>query len=74
VVKQNSISEFDFNFYNQMISQGSSGSLFSVPPANIKSNFTSSDGKPVLGIFTANDVSISNKIVIDKKIEDQLKK
>ena len=74
VVKQNSISEFDYNFYNQMISQGSSGSLFSVPPANIKSNFTSSDGKPVLGIFTANDVSISNKIVIDKKIEDQLKK
>jgi hypothetical protein len=74
MVKQNSITEFDYNFYSQMINQSSSGSLFSVPPANIKSNFTSSDGKPVLGLFTASDVSVSNKVVIDQKIEDQLVK
>ena len=73
-VKQTSISEFGYNFYNQMINQSSGGSLFSVPMANIKSNFTSSDGKPVLGIFTARDVSISNKVVIDQSIVSQLKK
>jgi hypothetical protein len=72
-VKQTSISEFAYNFYFQMINQNSTGSLFSVPPANIKSNFTSSDGKPVLGLFVARDVSISNKVVIDQSIEDQLK-
>ncbi len=73
-VKQTSISEFAYKFYFQMINQSSSGSLFSVPLANIKSNFTSSDGKPVLGLFTARDVSVSNKVVIDQTIEDQLKK
>jgi hypothetical protein len=73
-VKQTSISEFGYNFYNQMINQGSTGSLFSVPPANIESNFTSSDGKPVLGLFLASDVSKSNKVVIDQSIEDQLVK
>jgi hypothetical protein len=73
-VKQTSISEFASNFYFQMINQSSSGSLFSVPLANIKSNFTSSDGKPVLGIFTARDVSVSNKVVIGQALEDQLKK
>ena len=73
-VKQTSISEFDYNFYFQMINQSSTGSLFSVPTANLPSNFTASDGKPVLGIFTARDVSASNKVVIDQKIEDQLKK
>jgi len=73
-VKQTSISEFDYNFYFQMINQSSTGSLFSVPTANIKSNFTASDGKPVLGVFTARDVSVSNRVVIDQKIEDQLKK
>ena len=73
-VKQTSISEFSYNFYFQMINQSSTGSLFSVPTANITSNFTSSDGKPVLGIFTARDVSVSNQVVIDQKIEDQLKK
>jgi len=71
-VKQTSISEFDYNFYFQMINQANTGSLFSVPPANIKSNFTSTDGKPVLGLFVARDVSISNKVVIDQSIEDQL--
>jgi hypothetical protein len=73
-VRQTSISEFDYNFYFQMINQSSTGSLFSVPSANIVGNFTSSDGKPVLGIFTARDISVSNKVVIDQKIEDQLKK
>lgn len=73
-VKQTSISEFAYNFYFQMINQSSTGSLFSVPTANIESNFTSSDGKPVLGIFIARDVSVSNEVVIDQKIEDQLKK
>ncbi len=72
-VKQNSISEFGYNFYFQMINQSSTGSLFSVPAANIKGNFTASDGKPVLGIFTARDVSVSNKVVIDQTIEDQIK-
>ncbi|MBC8005324.1 MAG: DUF4249 domain-containing protein [Verrucomicrobia bacterium] len=73
-VKQTSISRFGYYFYLQMINQGSTGSLFSVPPANIKSNFSSTDGKPVLGLFVARDVSVSNIIVIDQKIEDQLKK
>jgi len=74
VVKQSSISEFAYNFYLQMINQSSTGSLFSVPPANIKSNITASDGRPVLGLFTAQDVSVSNKVIIDQAIEDQLKK
>lgn len=72
-VKQTSISKFAYNYYFQMINQAGTGSLFSVPPANIKSNFTSSDGKPVLGLFVARDVSISNKVVIDQSIEDQLR-
>lgn len=71
-VKHTSISEFSYNFYFQVINQTSTGSLFSVPPANIKSNFTSSDGKPVLGIFAARDISVSNKVVIDQSLDDQL--
>lgn len=73
-VKHSSISGFSYKFYFQMLNQSSTGSLFSVPPANIKSNFTSSDDKPVLGIFAARDISVSNKVVIDQSIEDQLKK
>ncbi len=73
-VKHTSISKFAYYYYFQMINQSSTGSLFSVPPANIKSNFTSSDGKPVLGLFTARDVSVSNEVVIDQKLEDQLRK
>jgi hypothetical protein len=73
-VKQTSISEFAYNYYFQLINQSQTGGLFSVPPANIKSNFTSSDGKPVLGLFVARDVSASNKVIITQKIEDQLKK
>jgi len=73
-VKQTSISEFDYNFYFQVINQSSTGGMFSVPPANIKSNFSGSDGRPVLGLFVARDVSESNKVVIGQSIEDQLKK
>ena len=72
-VKQTSISEFGYNFYYQMFNQGQTGGLFSVPPANIKSNFTSSDGRDVLGIFSANDVSSSNVVIIDESIENGLK-
>lgn len=73
-VKQNSTSKFAYNFYLQMINQDASGGLFSVPVANIKSNFTGSDGKPVLGLFVAHDVSVSNKVLINQKLEDQLDK
>ncbi|HAQ21682.1 MAG TPA: hypothetical protein DCR40_20995 [Prolixibacteraceae bacterium] len=73
-IKQSSISEFAYYYYFQMINQSSTGSLFSVPSANIKSNFISSDGKPVLGLFVARDVSVSNTVVIDQAIEDQLRK
>lgn len=73
-VKQTSISEFAYNYYFQAVNQSSTGSLFSVPPANIRSNFTSSDGKPVLGLFVARDVSVSNKVVIDENLIKQLKK
>jgi hypothetical protein len=73
-IQQTSISEFAYNFYFQMINQGSTGSLFSVPSANIKSNFSSSDGKPVLGLFIARDVSASNSVVITQKMIDQLRK
>jgi len=73
-VKQNSIPMFAYNFYYQMFNQGQTGGLFSVPPANIKSNFTSSDGRDVLGLFTASDVSASNKVIIDKTITSGLKK
>ena len=73
-VKHTSISKFAYYFYFQMLNQSGTGSLFSVPPANIKSNCTSSDGKPVLGLFTARDVSVSNRVIIDQSIEDQLRK
>jgi len=72
IVNQTSISKFAYNFYFQVINQSSTGSLFSVPPANIRSNFTSSDGKPVLGLFVARDVSTSNKVIITKTLVDQL--
>ncbi|MBN1822286.1 MAG: hypothetical protein JW833_16310 [Prolixibacteraceae bacterium] len=55
-----------------MIEQSFSGGLFSVPNANVKGNFKSSDGKTVLGIFAAQDVSVSNKVIIDESIENQL--
>jgi hypothetical protein len=73
-VKQTSISEFAYNFYFQMFNQAQTGRLFSVPPANIQSNFTASDGKRVLGLFTAHDVSNSNIVIIDQTLEDRLRK
>lgn len=73
-VKQTSVSEFAWHFYYQMFDQGQTGGLFSVPPANIKGNFSSDDGRPVLGLFTAHDVSVSNVVIIDETIENQLKK
>jgi len=72
-VKQTSISSFAYSYYYQMFQQSTTGGLFSVPPANIVSNFTSSDGKNVLGVFTAHDVSTSNIVAIDEDIEGQLK-
>jgi hypothetical protein len=74
VVCQNSISEYTYNFYFQMQQQSYGGGLFSVPPANVKSNFTSSNGKDVLGMFTAQDVSVSNTVIIDDSIENMLDK
>ncbi|MGQ8337075.1 DUF4249 family protein [Sunxiuqinia sp. A32] len=72
-VKQTSISEFAYNYYYQMVNQNFSGGLFSVPPANIKGNLTASDGRPVLGLFTAHDVSVSNVVMVDEDIESQLR-
>jgi hypothetical protein len=74
LVKQTSISAFAYNFYFQLFNQAQTGGLFSVPPANIQGNFTASDGKPVLGLFTAHDVSNSNVVVIDERIESGLRK
>jgi len=72
VVKQTSLSAFSYNYYMQMLNQSMTGFLFSVPPANVKGNFTASDGKTVLGIFSAHDVSLSNEVIIDDAIEGQL--
>ena len=57
-----------------MLNQGQTGGLFSVPPANIKSNFVSTDQRLVLGMLTANDVSVSNTVVIDEKLLSELRK
>jgi hypothetical protein len=71
-VKQLSISKTGFNYYYQLYNQSTTGFLFSVPPANIESNITSSDGKLVLGIFSATDVSASNKVIIDDSVISEL--
>lgn len=73
-VEQISISPFAYEFYYQMYNQATTGFLISVPPANLPSNFTASDGSDVYGIFTASDVSVSNEVVITSEIEDQLDK
>ncbi|HSH20385.1 MAG TPA: DUF4249 domain-containing protein [Draconibacterium sp.] len=57
-VEQLSISENAYNFYFGMVNQAFAGGPFSVPPANIKSNLSASDGKRVLGIFSVRDVSV----------------
>lgn len=64
-VVQASISRDVYSFYLGMQNQAFSGSPFSVPPANIPSNLVSSNGKKVLGLFTARDVSLGNTVVID---------
>lgn len=74
MVKQTSISKFAYYFYYQMFNQGQTGGFFSVPPANVESNLTVNDGKQVLGLFLASDISTSNTVIIDQAIEDELVK
>lgn len=64
-VEQLSISETAYDFYMGMINQAFTGGPYSVPPANLTGNLTSSDGKKVLGIFSARDVALGNKVAID---------
>jgi hypothetical protein len=73
-VKQSSLSNFAYNYYTQMLNQNGSGFIFGIPPANVKGNISASDGKPVLGLFSASDVSISKTIIVDSTIENQLAK
>lgn len=63
-VEQLSISEPVYDFYKGMIDQAYSGSPFSVPPASVPSNLTSSDGKRVLGLFSARDISRGKQLII----------
>jgi hypothetical protein len=71
-VRQTSISKEVYYFYYQMMNQSAVGGMFSIPPANIKGNFTSSDSHPVLGIFTARDVSIANEAIVTEEIYARL--
>ncbi len=64
-VEQLSISRAAYDFYIGMVNQAFTGTPFSVPPANAPGNFTSSDGKKVLGLFSARDVSPGNVVIID---------
>ena len=64
-VEQLSISKSAYYFYYGMVNQAFSGGPFSVPPANLPGNLTSSDGKKVLGLFSARDISLGNTVVID---------
>ncbi len=64
-VEQLSISKASYDFYFALINQAFTGSPFSVPPANVPSNLVSSDGKRVLGLFSARDISVGESIVID---------
>ena len=63
-VEQSSISKTAYDFYTGMLNQAFSGSPYSVPPANLPGNLISSDGKKVLGIFSARDVSVGNIVII----------
>jgi hypothetical protein len=72
-VRQNSISKVAYDFYSQMINQNQAGFLFSVTPANAKGNVTCSNGEFVMGMFSAMDVSKSNSVIIDQKLEDMVK-
>ncbi len=64
IVEQLSISKAAYDFYTGMINQAFTGGPYSVPPANVPGNLTSSDGKRVLGIFSARDISVGNKVII----------
>jgi hypothetical protein len=74
VVEQLSISEQAYDFYIGMMNQAFSGGPFSVPPANLPSNLTSSDGRRILGLFSARDVSVGNTIVLDSSNYTPLEK
>lgn len=71
-IRQTSISKETYYYYYQMMNQSAVGGMFSIPPANIRGNFTSSDGRPVMGLFTARDVSVSNVAVVTEAINAQL--
>ncbi|WP_297093848.1 DUF4249 domain-containing protein [uncultured Draconibacterium sp.] len=64
-VEQLSISSAVYDFYWALNDQAWAGSPFSVPPANVPSNLSSNDGKRILGLFSARDVSVGNTVVID---------
>jgi hypothetical protein len=64
-VVQASISSDVYDFYLGMQNQAFAGGPFSVPPANVPGNLVASDGRKVLGLFTARDVSLGNRVVID---------
>jgi hypothetical protein len=36
-----------------------------VPPANVPGNLISNNGKRILGLFSARDVSVGNTVIID---------
>ena len=63
-VEQLSISQTAYDYYLGMVNQAFTGGPFSVPPANLPGNLTSSDGKKVLGLFSARDVSMGNQVII----------
>jgi len=65
-VEQLSISAPIYDFYLGMVNQAFAGNPFSVPPANVKGNLTSSDNKHVLGFFSTRDVSPGNRVIIDE--------
>lgn len=65
-VEQLSISKAAYDFYTGMTNQAFTGGPFSVPPANIPGNLSSSNGKRVLGIFSARDISPGTPVIIRK--------
>lgn len=73
-VEQVSITELAYEYYIALYNQYYSGGLFSVPPSNAASNFTTTGNKKVLGLFQASDISVSETIKIDSTLENQLNK
>lgn len=66
-VVQSSISQSSYDFYLGMQNQAFAGGPFSVPPANILGNLSSTDDKKVLGFFSARDISTGNPVIIDEE-------